>query len=133
MRFLHPSCLMALTASSLFCFSGCVGAPTSDARERAEVKVDGLDTLASGATVPQDARLELRVIDAADGTFGYDILLNGTPYIHQLSIPGQPGNRGCATRADAEKLATLVIQKIRAGEVPPTVNDKDLEQLGIVP
>ena len=80
----------------------------------------------------QGAALTYRIIDAPNGTFGYNILSDGKLLIHQTNLPGQPGNEGCKTKADAEKLADYVIEKIKKGEMPPTVTPEELKTLGMI-
>jgi len=80
---------------------------------------------------PSTAAITQRIIDAPGGTFGYEILADGKLLVRQTNIPGQPGNTGCATKADAEKLATLVAAKVKRGEMPPTVTKEELVQLKI--
>ena len=65
---------------------------------------------------PTTATITHRIIDAPGETFGYEILADGKLLVRQTNIPGQPGNNGCATKADAEKLATLVADKVKRGE-----------------
>lgn len=77
------------------------------------------------------ATLTYRIIDAPNGTFGYAIHSDGELLIQQTNLPGQPGVEGCRTKADAEKLAELVIGKIRKGEMPPTVSNEELKTLGL--
>jgi hypothetical protein len=72
-----------------------------------------------------------RIIDAPNGTFGYEILSDGKLFVRQTSIPGRPGVEGCATRQQAETLAALVAQKIRSGAMPPTVSAEELTSLGL--
>jgi len=87
------------------------------------------------ASLPQtnaNAKLSYVLTDAPNGTFGYDILSDGKLFVRQLNIPGQPGNNGCATKADAQKLAQLVIEKIRKGTMPPTVTKEELIGLNII-
>ena len=79
------------------------------------------------------AALTFSIIDAPNGTFGYDILSDGKLLIHQTNLPGQPGNDGCKTKADAEKLAAFVMEKIKNGEMPPTVSSTELQELRIIP
>jgi hypothetical protein len=52
--------------------------------------------------------------------------------IHQLSIPAMPGNDGFKTKADATKVAQLVIDKIKKGEMPPTVSIEELKKLNVI-
>ena len=50
------------------------------------------------------------IVGAEGGTFGYDILDHKKKMIHQPSVPGMPGNKGFAKKADAEKVAKLVMK-----------------------
>ena len=63
----------------------------------------------------------------ADGTFGYDILSAGKLLIHQPNIPALPGNAGFYNEDDAVKTANLVIQKINAGIMPPSVTEAEIQ------
>jgi len=42
-----------------------------------------------------------------------------------------PGKKGFQRKADAEKVAKLVIKKIQKGMMPPTVEKKELDSLSI--
>lgn len=75
--------------------------------------------------------LAYKIIPAEQNTFGYDILENNRPLVHQPSIPGLPGNKGFNKRLDAEKCALLVISKINRNLMPPTVTRKELDSLKI--
>ena len=89
----------------------------------------------TGFPAPQDhkdSRITCAIIDAPNGTFGYDIFSDVRLLIHQTNLPGQPGVEGCRTREDAERLATLVLSKVRNREMPPTVTMEELMALGIV-
>jgi hypothetical protein len=77
------------------------------------------------------AELTYRIIDAPNGTYGYDILSDGRLFVHQTNLPGLPGNEGCRTKADAETLAAFVIAKIQRGEMPPSVTTEELDSLKI--
>lgn len=82
------------------------------------------------ATAKQQATtMSYKIIAAASNTFGYDIYSNGKLKIHQPSVPGQPGNTGFKTKAGAESTAKLVIEKIKKGEMPPTVTTDELKAL----
>ncbi|MBA3647759.1 MAG: DUF4907 domain-containing protein [Chitinophagales bacterium] len=73
-----------------------------------------------------------KIIDASDKTFGYDLYADSKLVIHQLSIPAMPGNDGFKTKADAEKVAQLVITKMKKGEMPPTVSVEELKKLKVI-
>ncbi|MCO6481707.1 MAG: DUF4907 domain-containing protein [Flavobacteriales bacterium] len=77
------------------------------------------------------AEWTFRVIDAPNGTFGYDILGNGKLFVHQTNLPGLPGVEGCRTRDDAQRLASFVIGKIHKGQMPPSVTPAELDSLKI--
>jgi hypothetical protein len=63
--------------------------------------------------------------------FGYDIIIDGHKYIHQPNIPALPGNNGFTTEQHARKVADLVCFKIRNNIMPPTVDIKELDSLGV--
>ena len=65
------------------------------------------------------------------GGFGYDILMDGHMYVHQPTIPALPGNNGFATVELARKVAELVTYKIRHNILPPTLEVKELDSLGV--
>lgn len=75
--------------------------------------------------------LTYTIIINLDRTYGYDILKHGKVMIHQASIPGKSGNKGFNRKADAQKVAMFVIQKIRKGEMPPTITKDELRNLGV--
>ncbi len=79
-----------------------------------------------------NAALTYALIDAPNGTFGYDVFSDGQLLLHQTNVPGQPGVEGCKTKAEAEKLAAFVIGKIKNGQMPPTVETAELKSLGII-
>jgi len=51
--------------------------------------------------------------------------------IHQASIPGIPGNDGFKAKSDAKKVALLVIEKLKKGEMPPTVTLDEMKKLNV--
>ena len=79
-----------------------------------------------------NAVLTYALIDAPNGTFGYDVFSDGQLLLHQTNLPGQPGVEGCKTKADAEKVAAFVIEKIKNGQMPPTVETEELRTLDII-
>ncbi len=81
---------------------------------------------------PSTATITHQIVDAPNGTYGYEILADGKLLVRQRNVPGQPGNTGCGTKADAEKLAALVADKVKRGEMPPTVTKEELHHLNII-
>jgi hypothetical protein len=79
-----------------------------------------------------NAKIIAKIIPSANNTYGYDIFIYGKPLVHQLNIPGLPGNEGFTTREQAQKVAEFVIKKIRNNEMPPTVTIEELNTLGVL-
>ena len=77
------------------------------------------------------SQLSFAIIPSEGNTFGYDILDHNRKMIHQPSVPGIPGNKGFAKKADAEKVARLVMNKINHNQMPPTVSKHELDSLRI--
>lgn len=84
------------------------------------------------ASTYANTKLTHKIIDAPGKTYGYDISADGRLMIHQSSIPGMPGNKGFTKKADAEKVAQLVIGKIKKGEMPPTVTVEEMKKLKVI-
>jgi hypothetical protein len=70
-----------------------------------------------------------KIINAPDKTFGYDVFTDGRLLIHQNSIPAVAGRKGFKTKAQAERIARLVISKLEAGVMPPSVKVDELKKL----
>ena len=79
-----------------------------------------------------NTQLTYKIIPAANNTFCYDVLADGKILIHQPSKPGLPGNEGFKTKAAAEKVANLIITKIKKGEMPPSVTTDELKKLNVL-
>jgi hypothetical protein len=73
--------------------------------------------------------LSYKIISAANDTWGYDIFSSNKLTIHQPTIPGRPGNEGFKTKEAAQKVAELVIEKMKKGVMPPTVTEEELKKL----
>jgi hypothetical protein len=78
------------------------------------------------------AKLTYKLIDADGVGYGYDIFADGKLLIHQPNIPGRPGTDGFRKKTDSEKVAMLVIKKLRNKELPPTITDGELRQLKVI-
>ena len=76
-----------------------------------------------------NTKLTYKIINAPEQTYCYDVYTDDRLMIHQTSAPGLPGNKGFRTKADAEKVAKLVINKIKNGELPPTVSVEEMKKL----
>ena len=65
-------------------------------------------------------------------TWGYDIYLNGKPYIHQPNIPSVRGKQGFNSKSKARKAGEFICYKIKNGVVPPSVTFAELDSLGVL-
>ncbi|MDO9255037.1 MAG: DUF4907 domain-containing protein [Bacteroidales bacterium] len=73
-----------------------------------------------------------KILPSNNDTWCYDIYRGGEMIIHQVNIPGLPGNDGFKNKSDAEKVARLVIKKLKSGEMPPTVTIDELKNLEVL-
>ena len=88
-------------------------------------------TMENAVPLQQKDTITWRIVPRLDNTFGYDVYQNGKLLIHQPAIPGREGNKGFRTAADAEKVALLVVSKIKNGIMPPAVTQQEMKELGI--
>ena len=79
-----------------------------------------------------NTKLTYKVIDAPKQTYCYDVFADGRLMIHQTSAPALPGSQGFKTKEDATRVALLVIEKIRQGEMPPTVSIDEMKTLNVI-
>jgi Domain of unknown function (DUF4907) len=93
---------------------------------------DAGQTPARNAQNIAKSKLTFKVISADGGGFGYDIYSDGRMLIHQPSIPGMPGNAGFSRKEDSQKVAELVIKKLKRGETPPAVSEEELRELKVI-
>lgn len=91
------------------------------ASEKKRPKPDNYET-----TKPTE-QLLYATFQNADGTWGYDILSAGKVVIHQPNIPAMPGNKGFELETQATELAQLVVRKINAGIMPPSVSSEEVK------
>lgn len=78
-------------------------------------------------TIKQSEQVLYATFQNADGTWGYDILSAGKVLIHQPNIPAIPGNKGFKLETQATQLAQLVVRKINAGIMPPSVSSEEVK------
>jgi hypothetical protein len=89
-------------------------------------------TKSSAADTNKKVSYTYTIISAANNTWCYDIYKEKRLLIHQPSVPGMPGNKGFKTKGYAEKVARLVIEKIKKGEMPPTVTIEEMKNLKVL-
>jgi hypothetical protein len=73
----------------------------------------------------------VKIISAPEKTFGYEIYQGTKLLIRQENIPGFSGMKGFRRKADAEKVAKLVTEKLSRGIMPPTVEKAEMEKLKV--
>jgi hypothetical protein len=73
-----------------------------------------------------------KIFAAVNNTWGYDIFSSNKLTIHQPTIPGKPGNEGFKTKVAAQKVAELVVEKMKRGEMPPTITEEELKELNAI-
>jgi Domain of unknown function (DUF4907) len=64
------------------------------------------------------------------GGYGYNILIDGKPYVHQPHIPAVAGNKGFATLDAANKAGAFVAYKIKNNIMPPSITEHELDSVG---
>lgn len=74
----------------------------------------------------------IEIFNTNENEFGYDILVNGMKYVHQPHIPAIEGMAGFKSKEDAEKTASLMIEKIKNNIIPPTISKAELDSLGVL-
>ena len=84
------------------------------------------------ASAYANTKLTYKIIDAPKHTYGYDVFADGRLTIHQPSAPALPGNEGFRTNEDAARVALLVIEKIKKGEMPPTISIDEMKKLNVI-
>lgn len=84
------------------------------------------------ASAYANTKLTYKVIDAPKHTYGYDVFADGRLMIHQTSAPALPGNDGFKTKEDAAKVALLMIEKVKKGEMLPTISIDEMKQLNVI-
>ena len=98
----------------------------------APAQPDGSAAKVPAASAYANTKLTYNIIDAPKHTYGYDVFADGRLMIHQSTAPALPGNEGFKTKEDATKVALLVIEKIKKGEMPPTISIDEMKKLGVV-
>jgi hypothetical protein len=98
----------------------------------APAQLDGSATKLPEASAYANTKLTYKIIDAPKHTYGYDVFADGRLMIHQPGVPALPGNEGFKTKEDASKIALLVIEKIKKGEMPPTISIDEMKKLKVI-
>ena len=108
---------------------GCANPKPSETRSTGTPTDSIKQSSQSRPTATSNEALSFAIIDASQGTFGYDILKDGKVFIHQPHLPGVAGNLGFARKEQAERAANLMIEKLRKNIVPPTISEEELNSI----
>jgi hypothetical protein len=75
--------------------------------------------------------VELRAIqDSTVGGWGYDVMRDGHPYIHQPYIPDIQGIHGFQTKEQALAVGKMVYDRLVKGQLP-IISIEEMRQLGV--
>jgi hypothetical protein len=73
--------------------------------------------------------IEVTLFPSEYSGFGYDISVDGKLFVHQPNVPAMAGSKGFPTEQSAQRVANLVIQKIRGNQIPPTLTVAEVMKL----
>ena len=73
-----------------------------------------------------------KIFPSANNTWGYDIYRNKKLTIHQPIVPSVERNGGFKTSHDVQRVAELVIDKLKKGEMPPTITLEEMKKLNVL-
>lgn len=76
--------------------------------------------------------LTYKIIVAPNNTFGYEVFADSRLIIHQTRRPALLGNEGFKIKEIAEKVVLLLIDKIKKGEIQPTVSIEEIQNLNAI-
>ncbi len=69
--------------------------------------------------------------DSSLGGWGFDIYVDGRRYIHQPTVPVIAGTHGFETEEQSERAGSMMVMKLKEGRMPPSLDERDLELLGV--
>ena len=114
---------------SLFFFLIAIGFYSNGQNINASTNIENTDFKVHNSS---EVSFRFKTIKSVNSTWGYDIYKGEKIFIHQASVPGLPGNEGFKTKTDAEKVAMLVLEKLKKGEMLPSVSKDELRRLKVL-
>ena len=131
--FFNPRALIGFA----LCLSGVLLASVALGKVFAQAPSAPTHVRVSAVQLPEaslfaNAKLNYKIIDAPNHSYGYDIFADGRLIIHQTSVPALLGNEGFKTKDGATKVALRVIEKLRKGEMLPTISVDEMKQLRVI-
>ncbi len=85
---------------------------------------------AKNQSVPIDKSVTISTFEV-NGGWGYDILINDTIYIHQNHVPAINGMFVFTSESEAFRVADVIAEKINNNIIPPTINQDEMQALGV--
>ncbi len=108
----------------------------TDSMEKVQVTDPSSPAIAMKDTVirPQHSAsgkgiVSIKIVSSGTG-FGYQLLMNGKPYISQMNIPAVQGIQYFSSEEKAAKVANFVKYKVEHDILPPSVSVGELDSLG---
>ena len=102
-----------------------------DMRDAQSIKEENTEVSESSQTL-KNSEWTYKVVLVSEGNWGYQLFQNETMVINQTSIPAVQGTLGFETKEKADKTARFVLEKIKRGEIPPTISQEELKELGVL-
>ncbi len=102
----------------LFLFTNC-----TDSVEQKDTPVENIENQKPERVV------EINYFETSVG-WGYNVIINGKNYIHQVHLPCECGGEGFATKEKAMKAAEFLKQKIENHERSLYISRAQLDSLG---
>lgn len=122
----------------LFASILCIAACGSNSNKEPVEKEPQVQQPVPGYNKFENAELTVVVFKVDSGEtngikgWGYDILADGSIYIHQPNVPAIMGNSGFSSEEKARKAGEFVISKIQNNIIPPSVTPEELDSLGVL-
>ena len=102
-------------------FLSCKNTQTSNPEQQTNIFVQNMDTITT------------RVFECETGGWGYEIIINGKPHIHQKIIPAISGRFTFNSSEDAYKIAVYAVEiMLRDNTSFPNMSFRELDSLGVL-
>lgn len=102
----------------------------NEINEASSVTVDDVQSSEIEQSKPSEWTYE--VVSISEGNWGYQLFQHGKMVINQTTIPSVQGNNAFDSEEKAERTARHILHKLENGIFPPTVDQKELEELGVL-
>ena len=106
----------------------CVGVLIASAQQRPSGEV----RFHTSSAKYTQGKFDIQPIPSEANTWGFVIYKDGKLFIRQPSIPALPGNRGFTTQAKALKAGQLMVDKIRNGQMPPSLTKEEMQKANLL-